>query len=70
MVTEPMSGSRRALYPDPSSVMPLNPEGPFPSCGVSTHLRYKEADGEPRDRGGLPWPQTQASPCSLSTIAD
>lgn len=47
MVTEPMSGSRRALYPDPSSVMPLNPEGPFPSCGSLPTSDIRKQTGSP-----------------------
>ena len=47
-----------------SSVMLLNPEGLVYSRGVCTHLRYNEADGESRHRGGLSWSQNQAGSCS------
>ena len=57
MVTEPVPGLLLALSPAPPSVMPLNPlGGSFLSCRVPTHLRYKEADREPRYREPKPGP--------------
>lgn len=46
--------------------MPLNPsEGPVLSCGVSTHPKYKEADGGPETEwGSLCLSQTKGSLCS------
>lgn len=64
MATKPTPSPLRVWHHVPSSAMPLNPEGLFYSCGVCTHLRYKEADGESRYRGGLSWSQTQAGSCS------